>query len=1023
MKLTKNIMKKVMIFLIILILHTSSVLATATEVVIEGPTPDSTPPILKSLSVSGTEMSPDKSVKIIAEASDDLSGISSIYISYEKPSGEGRSVSLYLNTATSKYEGTINVGTYDEPGEWKLNSITLTDKKENSRTIVDTSYTWESYEKMDMSPYTIKVTGVLEQTDKTSPVLNTISISTQQTKPGDTVKVVADVTDNESGVSSISASFSKPSGRSAYAYLYYNQTTGKYEGSITIDQYDELGEWQLYYVSMWDKAENHGYVYNSSSVPVATTNKMDFSNCKFEVSETKPDLLGPILDSLSISLEQVTNNGARVKLTAEGSDNLSGMTSLSAYYIKPSGKSYYVSFGWNSTIGKYVAYIPIDKYDELGTWKLSSMYLYDYKDNSKYVYDNEENGDFSLFHFTVRGAITIPPASPFSIGMSPKSITLEPGQSQQLKTILNMTDATTKDITLQPSGTVYTSSNPSAVKVDENGLITVEPNAAAGTTYIQAANSGLYQQIEVTISGGISKDSLRISPLKVNLASGQTKQLNVVASLADGTEKDVTSGSTGTQYSSLDETIVSVDKNGLIRVSADAKQGEVKIQANHNGIISDMVVAVTGPPVIKSLAMTPDSAKVFKGETVQLSTRATLSDGSTKDVTAGSLGTTYKSSTTSVATVDSNGLVTVSPEATKGASTLITATNEGVSKSVTVIADEDPSKTVSELSVDPTSLTLVASNTKQLKVIATMGDGKTKEVTLGSVGTKYTSSDTNVAMVGADGLISVPSEAPINNKSTITVEFGGKKVNVVVTVGTDPKETLETIEPDQTAVILSSGKTHQLAITATMGDGSTKDVTLGSTGTKYTSSATNVATVGADGLITVPSNAPENYKSTITVEQSGKKTYVTVTVGSNPGDTLGSIAPDQTAVTLSPGKTHQLAITATMGDGSTKDVTLGSTGTKYTSSATNVATVGADGLITVPSNAPLNYKSTITVEHEGKKAYLTVTVGAANPADILEKVTPDQTAVTLSPGKTHQLAITATMGDGSTKDVTLGSTG
>ncbi|RFU69330.1 hypothetical protein D0469_09635, partial [Peribacillus saganii] len=218
------------------------------------------------------------------------------------------------------------------------------------------------------------------------------------------------------------------------------------------------------------------------------------------------------------------------------------------------------------------------------------------------------------------------------------------------------------------------------------------------------------------------------------------------------------------------------------------------------------------------------------------------------------------------------------------------------------------------------------------------------------------------------------SNAPLNYKSTITVEQGGKKTYVTVTVGSNPADTLASIAPDLTAMTLSPGRTHQLAITATIGDGSTKDVTLGSTGTKYTSSATNVATVGTDGVITVPSNAPLNYKSTITVEQGGKKTYVTVTVGSNPADTLASIAPDQTAVTLSPGRTHQLAITATMGDGSTKDVTLGSTGTTYASSYSNVATVNANGLISTPANAPKNYKTTIAVKNGGKTAYVTVTI-------------------------------------------------
>ena len=40
-----------------------------------------------------------------------------------------------------------------------------------------------------------------------------------------------------------------------------------------------------------------------------------------------------------------------------------------------------------------------------------------------------------------------------------------------------------------------------------------------------------------------------------------------------------------------------------------------------------------------------------------------MSDGTSKDVTAGSNGTTYKSADTSRATVDENGLVSILPNA------------------------------------------------------------------------------------------------------------------------------------------------------------------------------------------------------------------------------------------------------------------------------------------------------------------------------------------------------------------------
>ena len=182
------------------------------------------------------------------------------------------------------------------------------------------------------------------------------------------------------------------------------------------------------------------------------------------------------------------------------------------------------------------------------------------------------------------------------------------------------------------------------------------------------------------IAGEVSpKDSLRVSPMKVSLASGQSQQLNVVSLLANGTEREVTLGSNGTQYSSSDPTKVSVNENGLISVAADAKPGDVKVTINYNGIASEVAVTVTGPPVIKSLVMAPDGVSVINGETVQLNVRATMSDGTTKDVTEGTKGTVYTSSDGSRATVDANGLIQILDNAKSG-----TVTMKAVNSSVSV---------------------------------------------------------------------------------------------------------------------------------------------------------------------------------------------------------------------------------------------------------------------------------------------------------------------------------------------------
>ena len=736
-------------------------------------------------------------------------------------------------------------------GEWVLNNISITDKKNNSTSVVNFNISAPGFQVMDLTPYTIQVTGGLE--DTTPPELNSVTITPQeaQVTAGGKVKVSVNVVDEGSGINSVWANFVKPSGRSIPGAigLSYNQTTGLYEGTYTVDQFDELGEWRLDYISTRDIASNSKTIRHSITT---TTNGeiRDFSTYKFEVVGTTPDLLGPILDSLAISLGQVSNNSAVVKLTAESSDKLSGITSFYAYYKKPSGKSQTVYFSYNSTLGKYEGSIPIDRYDELGTWKLYQISMNDKKYNSKSIVDSldtyysTDKEDFSPFHFTVRGVITIPPTAPFSIGMSPKVITLEPGQSQQIKATLNMTDSTTRDITSQSSGTVYTSSNPSTVKVDANGLITIDPNAVPGVVYIQAANSGLYGEVEVKIAGEVSpKDSLRVSPMKVSLASGQSQQLNVVSLLANGTEREVTLGSNGTQYSSSDPTKVSVNENGLISVAADAKPGDVKVTINYNGIASEVAVTVTGPPVIKSLVMAPDGVSVINGETVQLNVRATMSDGTTKDVTEGTSGTVYTSSDESRATVDANGLIQILDKAKSGTVT-IKAMNSSVTTQSVINVNGIPE--VTGIQVTPASVKLKQGESQQLKIEASYSNGTVEDVTSQAA---YKSSNSSLVIVDSTGVVTIP-ESSTGGTVNITVTFEGKTTVANVTIPFKP--VLESLTFTPANLTLKPGESQQLGVQANYSDESTADVT---SQVAYKSSDESLVTVDESGFITVNKEA------------------------------------------------------------------------------------------------------------------------------------------------------------------------
>ncbi|WP_315070761.1 Ig-like domain-containing protein, partial [uncultured Clostridium sp.] len=93
--------------------------------------------------------------------------------------------------------------------------------------------------------------------------------------------------------------------------------------------------------------------------------------------------------------------------------------------------------------------------------------------------------------------------------------------------------------------------------------------------------------------------------------------------------------------------------------------------SNAKTLLDDYVFSFTtkdafGGPTVNTLTVSPATASVIPSQTQQLNVTANMSDGTKKDVTNSSNGTIYTSSDTSVATVDANGLVTVSGSATVG---------------------------------------------------------------------------------------------------------------------------------------------------------------------------------------------------------------------------------------------------------------------------------------------------------------------------------------------------------------------
>jgi trimeric autotransporter adhesin len=612
---------------------------------------------------------------------------------------------------------------------------------------------------------------------------------------------------------------------------------------------------------------------------------------------------------------------------------------------------------------------------------------------------------------TVQVKISDPP---IKLTVTPTSSTKKAGSTLQLKVVAEFSDGTQKDVT---KNTNYMSSDTGLAIVNNLGFVTIPNTAPDGVVTIRSKYAGLEAMTTISISSVRELVDVKISPSNLTLNPGETEHLHVTAVYSDGTTEDVSSKAI---YSSSNTNLVSVDAHGMLMVPDTSTGGIVYVYATYNGKTVYSIVKVEIPQLLSWEISNPSSTTITMkpGDQLQLSVTGNMSNGTTVDLTPGSTGTTYASSNTSRAMVTADGLVQIPANASNGI-VYVRVTRGSNTKAITITVQLPSTPTVSSLTVNPTTVKLKPGDKQQIAVTAKMSDGSTQDVTAGSSGTVYTSSDTNRATVTADGLIEIPANAS-NGVVYVRATNGGKTVAVTVTIEAPTLVSWGISNPSSTTITMKPGDQLQLSVTGNMSNGTTVDLTPGSTGTTYASSNTSRAMVTADGLVQIPANA-SNGIVYVRVTRGSNTKAITITVQLPSTPTVSSLTVNPTTVKLKPGDKQQIAVTAKMSDGSTQDVTAGSSGTVYTSSDTNRATVTADGLIEIPANAS-NGVVYVRATNGGKTVAVTVTIEA--PTLVSWGISnPSSTTITMKPGDQLQLSVTGNMSNGTTVDLTPGSTG
>jgi len=404
---------------------------------------------------------------------------------------------------------------------------------------------------------------------------------------------------------------------------------------------------------------------------------------------------------------------------------------------------------------------------------------------------------------------------------------------------------------------------------------------------------------KLDINKTAEKVELKISETNKNITDADISSFKITAT---------TNATTGITWKSSNISVATVDANGLVTIKGN---GSAVITASLNGYdinekctlnvdykckkIEAEATKVTlakdemAKPYIK-VKVTPDNAKVKKLNWVS-------SNSNIVEVV---------SSSTSYVTVRAKEI---------GNATLTATTTDG--SNLTLKIDINVINPITGLNAKAKTITLNNGETKSSGITSTPADATEK--------IKYTSSNTNVAIVDQNGLVTAKS--PGTAIITGSTEYNGLEISVIVKVGTP----LISISLNKTSETLLVGSTTQLKVSYN------PENTSDSKNIIWSTTNSNVARVDANGLVTAKSAGT----ATITAETNdSKKTATCKIIVKEAEIAITKVTLNKTNITMEPGNQSTLIATISPNN-TTQNKTI-----IWSSSNTNIATISSTGIVT-----------------------------------------------------------------------------
>lgn len=489
-----------------------------------------------------------------------------------------------------------------------------------------------------------------------------------------------------------------------------------------------------------------------------------------------------------------------------------------------------------------------------------------------------------------------------------KSLSLRKGDTASVKLTATYADGTTEDVT----GEAQWSSDDEDIAIVSGGTVRA---LDSGETRLTAKFGEKAVAIAVEVDPAVKLEADRT---KIDMQPGDSVQVTLTATFADGTTGDVTDKA---EWTTSNDSFVIVEDGYITAVD----RGEATITGKYGKRTVKITVSVGALDVLTVSAKT---IVLKEGESKPLTVTAKYKDGTVKDVTDDAEWTSSRTASAEV----HGGIVT---GIASGKATITAKFGE---KSVSAVAEVE---VANQLTASHRSLILKKGDSAAVTLTATYSDGTTEDVSSKAV---WSVSSSKVAEV-QDGVVT----AIERGKTTLTAKYGSKSVSIPVEVDYAVKLTAS-----DKSIQLKSGQTKTLTVTATFSDGSTRDVT---SEVDWSTRNYKVAEVDASGQVT-----GESYGKTSIVGKFGSKS-VTVVV---EVDSLKYLKSSVKTIDLKVGDSMTVPLTAYYKDGTTGDVAAAA---EWKTSKDAVADV-IDGVITAYGKG----SATITAKFAGKTVTVRVNV-------------------------------------------------